>query len=169
MIGLIVAIYEGEFGFVLPYKSVVSYLHWPVGCFLGSVTTSFIGEGLGRRKTIAGGVVIMIVGALLQSTAYTRAHMIVARIVSGYVSSTEGICLFEILTSPTRAWVPLILPFLSYKPNSPLKLLVDSVRMLSMNDLFVTRIIQTELTTRLNSRLCAAVYIELWHLRGLLD
>lgn len=63
-----------------------------VGCFLGSVITSVIGEGLGRKKTIACGVVIMILGALLQATAYTRAHLIVARIVSGtgmgFINST---------------------------------------------------------------------------------
>ena len=40
-------------------------------------------ERLGRRKTIGSGAVIMILGALLQATAYTRAHIIVARVVSG--------------------------------------------------------------------------------------
>ena len=56
----------------------------PVGCFLGAITTSLIGETLGRRKSIAAGAAIMILGSLLQSTAYTRAHLIVARIVSGF-------------------------------------------------------------------------------------
>ena len=59
-------------------------LLYAVGCFLGAVATSFFGEGLGRRKSIAIGVVIMILGALLQATAYIRAHMIVARIVAGF-------------------------------------------------------------------------------------
>ena len=43
MIGLIVAIYE-------------------IGCFFGAITTSFIGEPLGRRKTIGVGVLFMIAG-----------------------------------------------------------------------------------------------------------
>ena len=43
MIGLIVAIYE-------------------IGCFFGAITTSFIGEMLGRRKTIGIGVLFMIAG-----------------------------------------------------------------------------------------------------------
>jgi MFS family permease len=43
MIALIVAIYE-------------------VGAFLGAILTSFIGEPLGRRKTIGAGVIIMIIG-----------------------------------------------------------------------------------------------------------
>ena len=51
---------------------------------MGSVTTAIVGEQLGRRKTIGAGVIVMIIGALLQATAYTRAHMIVARIVSGF-------------------------------------------------------------------------------------
>ena len=63
-----------------------------VGCFLGSVFTSFFGEGLGRKKSIFIGVIIMIIGALLQATAYSRAHMVVARVVSGigmgFINST---------------------------------------------------------------------------------
>ena len=43
MIALIVSIYE-------------------IGCFIGAVTTSFIGEKLGRRKSVLIGVLIMIVG-----------------------------------------------------------------------------------------------------------
>jgi MFS family permease len=33
-----------------------------IGCFIGAVTTSFIGETLGRRKSVLIGVLIMIVG-----------------------------------------------------------------------------------------------------------
>ncbi|KAE9963023.1 hypothetical protein BLS_009764 [Venturia inaequalis] len=65
MIGVIVAIYE-------------------VGAFLGSIFTSVVGENMGRKKSILIGVVIMIIGAILQATAYSRAHMIVGRVVSGF-------------------------------------------------------------------------------------
>lgn len=96
LIGTIVSIYNsgldvrstrmGEETLLLLSVSMV------VGCFLGAVTTSIIGENLGRRKSIAIGVVIMIIGSLLQSTAFTRAHIIVARIVSGcgmgFINST---------------------------------------------------------------------------------
>jgi MFS family permease len=44
MIALIVAIYE-------------------IGCFIGAVTTSFIGEGLGRRRSVLIGVIIMVIGS----------------------------------------------------------------------------------------------------------
>ncbi|KAA6407798.1 MAG: sugar transporter STL1 [Lasallia pustulata] len=53
------------------------------GAFLGAVATSIFAEKLGRRKTVAVGVLLMILGALLQATAYMRAHIIVARVVSG--------------------------------------------------------------------------------------
>lgn len=46
--------------------------------------TAFVGECLGRRKTVAIGAVIMVIGAILQATSYSRAQMIVARVVSGF-------------------------------------------------------------------------------------
>ncbi|PSK41777.1 High-affinity glucose transporter [Elsinoe australis] len=64
MIGLIVSILE-------------------VGAFFGSVATAIVGERLGRRKSITIGVVFMMIGSLLQATAYSRAHLIVARIIAG--------------------------------------------------------------------------------------
>ncbi|PNS15303.1 High-affinity glucose transporter [Sphaceloma murrayae] len=64
MIGLIVSILE-------------------VGAFLGSVFTALVGEHLGRRKSIALGTAIMMIGSILQATAFSRAHLIVARIVAG--------------------------------------------------------------------------------------
>lgn len=54
-----------------------------MGCFFGSIATAVFGEPLGRRKTIAIGCVIMLVGALLQASSYSLAQMLVARIVSG--------------------------------------------------------------------------------------
>ena len=104
LIALIVAIYE-------------------IGCFFGAVTTSFVGEPLGRRRSVfivgqwrfrfreiglrvLKGVVIMIIGALLQSTAYVSAHMIVARIVSGFgmgcINSTVPVMMAEFAPKATR-------------------------------------------------------------------
>ncbi|KAB8300889.1 hypothetical protein EYC80_002817 [Monilinia laxa] len=85
--GLIVAIYE-------------------VGCFLGSVATSIFGENIGRKKSIAIGVVIMIIGAVLQAAAYSRAHIIVARVVSGvgmgFINSTVPVFQAEFSPKATR-------------------------------------------------------------------
>lgn len=77
-----------------------------VGAFLGSIFTSIIGEKLGRRKSILIGIVIMIVGALLQATSYTRAHMILGRIVSGFgmgcINSTVPVLQAEFSPKATR-------------------------------------------------------------------
>lgn len=43
----------------------------------------WIGEILGRRKTILVGTTIMTIGAILQISAYSVAQMIVARIIAG--------------------------------------------------------------------------------------
>ncbi|PMD53232.1 general substrate transporter [Hyaloscypha bicolor E] len=87
MVGLIVAIYE-------------------IGCFFGAITTAALGEQLGRRKSIGGGVIVMIVGALLQATSYSRAQMIVARIVSGVgmgaINSTVPVLQAEFSPKATR-------------------------------------------------------------------
>ncbi|RGP64839.1 sugar transporter stl1 [Fusarium longipes] len=64
MIGLIVAIFE-------------------IGCFFGAISAAVWGEKLGRRRSILAGCIILIVGAVLQASSYTRAMMIVGRIVSG--------------------------------------------------------------------------------------
>ncbi|KXJ87940.1 sugar transporter STL1 [Microdochium bolleyi] len=64
MIGTIVAIFE-------------------IGCFLGSVGSAIFGEKLGRRRSVMVGAWIMIIGAVLQSSAFGRAQLIVGRVVSG--------------------------------------------------------------------------------------
>ncbi|MCJ1246521.1 hypothetical protein MMC30_003729 [Trapelia coarctata] len=77
-----------------------------LGAFLGSVASATFGERLGRRKSIAVGVLVMLAGALLQATAYTRAHMIVARIVSGMgmgiINSTVPVFQAEFSPKVTR-------------------------------------------------------------------
>lgn len=54
-----------------------------LGCFLGSILVIFVGNPLGRRRTIFCGCVIMATGAILQCTAYSLPHFVVARIVTG--------------------------------------------------------------------------------------
>lgn len=106
LIALIVALYE-------------------IGCFLGAVTTSFIGEKLGRRKSTFTGVIIMIIGtfeqhktrrvnelndpligAVLQSSAYSTVQIIVGRIVSGFgmgfINSTVPVIQAEFSPKATR-------------------------------------------------------------------
>lgn len=55
-----------------------------LGCFCGAVFTIFVGNPLGRRKTIFYGSIIMTIGALLQCTSYQLPQFIVGRIVTGW-------------------------------------------------------------------------------------
>lgn len=54
-----------------------------VGCFLGACAAFSIGEMLGRKKTVLMGTTVMLVGAILQSTSFSIAHMIIGRIIAG--------------------------------------------------------------------------------------
>jgi MFS family permease len=56
---------------------------YDVGCFLGAVSTMWIGEPLGRKQTILVGTTIMSIGAILQIAAFSVPQMIVGRIVAG--------------------------------------------------------------------------------------
>ncbi|KAI0882812.1 general substrate transporter [Annulohypoxylon maeteangense] len=56
---------------------------YTIGCFFGAVAAFYIGEAIGRKRTILTGTAIMTVGAILQATSFSVPHMIVARIVSG--------------------------------------------------------------------------------------
>jgi MFS family permease len=54
-----------------------------IGCLVGALSNLWVGDWLGRRKTIFVGGVIMIIGAILQAASVNYAMMIVARIVTG--------------------------------------------------------------------------------------
>lgn len=56
---------------------------YDVGCFFGALVAFTIGERLGRKKTILIGTTIMAVGCILQTSAFSPAQMIVARVISG--------------------------------------------------------------------------------------
>lgn len=65
----------------------------------GALSTLWLGDRLGRRKTIALGGIIMIIGAILQTTSFSYAQMVVARIITGLgnglnasVSSKHALC-----------------------------------------------------------------------------
>ncbi|TVY80500.1 Sugar transporter STL1 [Lachnellula suecica] len=62
----------------------ITVASYNVGCFIGAVIAIFIGDILGRRKMIFLGSAIMVVGATLQTTAFSLPHLIVGRIVTGF-------------------------------------------------------------------------------------
>lgn len=64
-------------------RSGITTASYNLGCFCGAIFCIWIGNYLGRRKTIFVGSVIMVVGASLQACAYSLPHLIVGRIVTG--------------------------------------------------------------------------------------
>ena len=68
---------------VLISTAGISVGAYNVGCFFGAITTIFIGNPLGRRKTIFLGSSIMIVGAALQCSSYSLGQFISGRLITG--------------------------------------------------------------------------------------
>lgn len=56
---------------------------YTLGCFFGAVATIWLGNMLGRKRTIMTGSVIMIIGAVLQASSYGLAQLIVGRVITG--------------------------------------------------------------------------------------
>lgn len=56
---------------------------YDIGCFFGAVISVWLGEAVGRRKSVLIGTTIMSVGAILQVASYSVPQMIVGRIIAG--------------------------------------------------------------------------------------
>lgn len=65
---------------------------YEIGCLMGALSNLWVGDRLGRRRTIVLGGCIMIIGAILQTTSYSYAQLVVARIFTGigngFITST---------------------------------------------------------------------------------
>jgi MFS family permease len=85
-----------------------------VGCFFGSIASAVFGEKLGRRRSIVIGAWIMIIGAILQASAFGRAQLIVGRIVSGVgmgiINSTVPVLQAEFSPKSSRGVCKSIIP-----------------------------------------------------------
>ncbi|KAI0352978.1 general substrate transporter [Trametes cingulata] len=56
---------------------------YEIGCLIGALSNLWVGDWLGRRRTIVLGGIIMIIGAILQTTSFSYAQLVVARIITG--------------------------------------------------------------------------------------
>lgn len=61
----------------------IAVASYNLGCFLGAVIAIFISNPLGRKKMIMLGTSIMLVGAILQASAFRLDHFIIGRIITG--------------------------------------------------------------------------------------
>ncbi|KAG0646498.1 Sugar transporter STL1 [Hyphodiscus hymeniophilus] len=56
---------------------------YTLGCFFGALNCIWLGDRLGRKRTIMLGAFINIIGAIIQSTSFSLAQLIIGRLVSG--------------------------------------------------------------------------------------
>ncbi|KAI7777867.1 hypothetical protein LA080_002990 [Diaporthe eres] len=77
-----------------------------LGAFFGAIGAFILGDKLGRRRTIALGVVCNVVGSILQALSWHLPQMIVGRLVNGFgiglVSSMSPVYLSECAPSHVR-------------------------------------------------------------------
>jgi sugar porter (SP) family MFS transporter len=57
---------------------------YDIGCVAGSVVCFLVGEKVGRRKMIFAGGFIMVIGAIILSSSFSLAQLLVGRIVTGF-------------------------------------------------------------------------------------
>lgn len=55
-----------------------------MGCFFGAVATIWLGNMLGRKKTIIVGSTIMVIGAALQCSSFQLGQLIASRLITGF-------------------------------------------------------------------------------------
>jgi MFS family permease len=60
---------------------------YQLGNVAGSIGIFFVGDYLGRKKSIVYATSIMLIGAILQTAAYNRGMMYAARVITGVVSA----------------------------------------------------------------------------------
>ncbi|GAB7345827.1 hypothetical protein MBLNU457_4084t1 [Dothideomycetes sp. NU457] len=61
----------------------ISVASYNLGCFAGAVATIWLGDRLGRKRMIITGSAIMVVGAILQCSAFQLGQLVVGRIITG--------------------------------------------------------------------------------------
>ncbi|KAI0470576.1 general substrate transporter [Xylariaceae sp. FL0804] len=57
---------------------------YTLGCFFGALATIWLGNVLGRKRTILMGTSIMIVGAAIQCSSYSLGQLIASRLLTGF-------------------------------------------------------------------------------------
>ena len=77
---------------------------YDIGCFFGAVIVIWLGEALGRKKSVLVGTTIMTVGAVLQISAYSVAQMIVGRIIAGIGNGMH-------FQTSCLLWTRILMPF----------------------------------------------------------
>lgn len=67
--------------------TVASYC---LGCLIGCLLSFLLGDILGRRRSIWLAMALIVVGATLQASSYTLAHLIVGRVITGFGTGIDS-------------------------------------------------------------------------------
>ncbi|CUM63859.1 uncharacterized protein PRCAT00001447001 [Priceomyces carsonii] len=62
---------------------------YTLGCFFGCILNYFTGDSLGRRRTIAVSMVVIIIGVALQTSAFSVPHLMIGRFITGLGTGME--------------------------------------------------------------------------------
>jgi hypothetical protein len=57
---------------------------WNLGCFASAILTIFIGDYLGRRKTLMLGLSFWVAGEIIQCSSFSFGQFIAGRAVAGF-------------------------------------------------------------------------------------
>lgn len=57
---------------------------YTLGCFFGAVATIWLGNMLGRKRTIMVGSTIMVIGAAIQCSSFSLPQLITSRLITGF-------------------------------------------------------------------------------------
>ncbi|KAH8762362.1 general substrate transporter [Hyaloscypha finlandica] len=84
---------------------------YDIGCILGAISSIFLGDKLGRRRSIISGCCLVIIGGTIQSASYHLPQMIIGRIVAGLGTgmNTTAIPMWQSETSKAKQRGKLII------------------------------------------------------------
>ncbi|KAL4940034.1 hypothetical protein BDV06DRAFT_230663 [Aspergillus oleicola] len=107
---------QGIFGGLLDNEEFLRTFNYPeptiqgqivatydIGCIIGTIVSMFYGDRLGRKLSLLNGSCILIIGAILQTAAYSLAPMIVGRVVAGIGNGMNTIACPILLSETARA------------------------------------------------------------------
>nr|OQO17772.1 hypothetical protein B0A51_14846 [Rachicladosporium sp. CCFEE 5018] len=57
---------------------------WNLGCFVSAILTIFLGDRLGRKKTIFIGLLFLLIGEIIQCSSFSYAQLMVGRAIAGF-------------------------------------------------------------------------------------
>ena len=56
---------------------------YDVGAIFGAIGAAFVGDKLGRKRTLILGCVVLIIGSILMASCFEKVQMIIGRILTG--------------------------------------------------------------------------------------